>query len=118
QVLAFLDNRIAVAGDSASVHAAIDRKVKGASPDPSLTSRIGPLSDAQDAWALSLVPVAAFANAAPNGTVNGMMKGDLLKSIEQTSGGVKFGATIQLSAEAVAHTDQDANSLADVAKFL
>src|SRR5229473_1712472 len=41
----------------------------------------------------------------------------LIKAIEQSSGGIKFGNMIEISGELTARTDKDATSLADVVKF-
>jgi hypothetical protein len=49
--------------------------------------------------------------------VSGALQGDLIKGIQQSSGGVKFGKMIEISGELTARTDQDATSLADVVKF-
>ena len=42
----------------------------------------------------------------------------VLKGIQQASGGVKFGANVQLNAEAVAKDAQDAGALSDVIKLV
>jgi hypothetical protein len=66
-----------------------------------------------------MVPIAALANNnVPNTNLNGMLNSDLLKAIQQTSGGIKFGAIVQISAEAVASSSQNATALADVIHFL
>jgi len=41
----------------------------------------------------------------------------LIKSIQQSSGAVKFGSTIEFSGELTTRTDQDASSLAGVVQF-
>jgi hypothetical protein len=41
-----------------------------------------------------------------------------VKNIQASSGGVKFGATIELTGEAVADTAQNATALADVVKMI
>ena len=116
----FLDGSIAVAGDLDSVHGALDRHsaAKGAL-DPALAAKIDQLSNSLDAWSVSMVPLAALANQkVPDTKLNGMLNTDVVKSILQTSGGIKLGAIIQLSGEAVARSDKDATALADVVRFL
>ena len=54
----------------------------------------------------------------PDTKLNGMLNTDVVKSIQQTSGGIKLGAIIQLSGEAVARSEKDATALADVVRFL
>lgn len=117
--VAFLDNSIVIAGDEDSVKAAIDRRSNASSIDPALAAKVDQLSHSLDAWSVSIVPLAALANQKmPDLRLNGLLGTDVLKAITQSSGGVKFGAMIQLSAEAVARTDKDATALADVVRFL
>jgi hypothetical protein len=117
--VAFLDGSIAIAGDADSVKAAIDRRTKASSLDPALAVKVGQLSTSLDAWSVSIVPFAALAGQhVPDMRLNGMLNSDVLKSVQQTSGGVKFGAIIQLSVEAVARNEKDATALADVVRFL
>jgi hypothetical protein len=119
--LTLLDGSIAVAGDLASVHAAIDRHASSAasSIDAALAAKVDQLSNSLDAWSVSLVPLAALAGQkVPDTKLNGMLNTDVVKSILQISGGIKLGAIIQLSGEAVARSDKDATALADVVRFL
>ena len=116
----FLDGSIAVAGDLASVRGAIDRHAApNGTLDPALAAKIDQLSGSLDAWSVSMVPLAALANQkVPDTKLNGMLNTDVVKSILQTSGGVKLGAIIQISGEAVANSDKNATALADVVRFL
>lgn len=118
--VAFLGNSIAIAGDLESVHGAIDRRTATTSAiDPALAARAGQLSEALDAWSVSVVPLSALANQkGPGAQMNGVLNSDLVKAIQQTSGGVKFGSTVQLSGQAIADTSQNATALADVVRFL
>jgi hypothetical protein len=118
EAFAFLDKSTAVAGDIDSVHGAIDRRNSaGAALDAGLSGKIGSTSANQDAWVVSIVPFSSFASLAPNKNVSGVLQGDLIKGIQQSSGGVKFGSMIEISGELDARTDQDASSLADVVRF-
>ena len=117
--LAFLDGSIAIAGDLDNVHGAIDRRSGNNSLNPALAAKVGLLSNSLDAWSVSTVPMAALANEKlPDTKLNGLLNSDVLKNVTQTSGGIKFGAMIQFSAEAVARSDKDATALADVVRFL
>jgi len=117
--LAFLDGGIAIAGDMDSVKAAIDRRSNASSIDAALAAKVDQLSNSLDAWTVSIVPLAALANEkVPDTRLNGMLSSDVVKAIQQTSGGIKLGAIIQISAEAVARSDKDATALADVVRFL
>lgn len=117
QGLAFLDNSIAVMGDLDSVRGAIDRRNSSGGPGGELTARILLASANQDAWVVSTAPVSSFAPVMPNRNLGGALQGDLLKAIDQSSGGVRFGNLIEISGELTARTDKDASSLADVLKF-
>jgi hypothetical protein len=114
---AFLDDSIAVMGDLDSVRGAIDRRNTGGGPSAELTDKILRTSANQDAWVVSTAPVSAFAQAMHDRNIRGALQGDLIKAIEQSSGGVRFGSVIEISGELTARTDQDASSLADVLKF-
>lgn len=117
--LAFLGSSIAVAGDLDSVHAAIDRRTATSTAiDPALVAQVQQLSESLDAWSISTVPVSSLAGQKlPNEQLNNLLNSDLLKSVQQTSGGVKFALSVQLSAQAVADTSQNATALADVVRF-
>lgn len=115
--VAFLDGVIAIAGDADSVRGAIDRRNAPATLDPLLTAKMAVLSASQDAWTVSIAPVAGLSPTTPNSNLNSVLQGDLLKSIQQGSAGVKFGAIVQFSGEAVASNDKDATALADVVRF-
>jgi hypothetical protein len=118
EAFAFLDKSIAVAGDLDSVRGAIGRRSSGGGAlDAGLSGKIGTASATQDAWVVSIVPISSFANAVPNKNVSGALQGDLIKGIQQSSGGVKFGSMIEISGELTARSDQDASSLADVVRF-
>jgi hypothetical protein len=116
--VAFLDHSLAIAGDAQSVREAIDRRNQPTGIDPNLARKAAALSAGNDAWFISAVPLAELAGRVPDPNVSGMLKGDSLQAIEQTSGGVKFGAAVQLSAEVIARTAEDATSLAGVFRFL
>ncbi len=115
--VAFLDGTIAIAGDPDSVRGALDRRNAPAILDPLLVSKMNALSASQDAWTVSIVPVAGLRPAMPNSNLDSVLRGDLLKSVQQASAGVKFGTVVQFSGEAVATTDKDATALADVVRF-
>lgn len=117
QALAFLDNSTAVAGDVDSVKAAIDRHKVAAALDPALAAKISAVSAVEDVWVVSVAPIASFAKALPDRHVSGALQGDLIKAIQQSSGGIKFGSTVEISGELTTRTDQDASSLASVVQF-
>ena len=115
--LALLDNIYALAGDAASVHAAIDQRASSVPTlDPATTVKVNELSINQDAWALTLIPPSQLGPKLPTeGPLSGVAA---LQKIDQASAGLKFGSAVAVSAEAVAQTAQDATALADVVRFL
>jgi hypothetical protein len=108
--VAFLSSSVALAGDVASVKAAIDRRNSNNAIDPGLAAKVASFA-ATDAWSVSIAPM-AFGHDA-----NNPMAG-ALKTVQQASGSVTFSSPVQISAEAVAQSDQDATSLSDVLKFV
>lgn len=119
--LAFLDASTVAAGDTNAVKAAIDRRASGAGASGTgaagqLAEKARQISAANDAWLASLTPPPALSSSTQGGQL-GPLQG-LLQSALQLSAGVKFaGAQVTLSAEVVAHSAQDAQSMAGVLKF-
>jgi hypothetical protein len=118
--LAFLGDSIAVAGDLDSVHGAIDRRSATSAPiEAALASQVEQLSGSYDAWSISILPLSTLAGQMGSGSnLNDLLNSGLLKSIQQISGGIKFGDVIQVSAQAVSNSSQNATALADVVRFL
>jgi hypothetical protein len=114
---AFLDNMTAVAGDPQSVQAVIDRRGSASRLDPRLRARIDAASSTYDFWLVSTAPPSELAGNIPQGEFNGVMQGDVLKGVLETSGGVKFGPDILIAGEALTRSDKDATALADVVRF-
>ncbi len=114
---ALLDNSLAIVGDIASVRAAIDRRTSPTQLPSILASKAAALRASHDAWGVSVLPPNTWAQRIPDQKMGGMLQGDVIKSIEQTSGGVKFGTIIEISGEAISQTEKDANTLAEVVRF-
>jgi len=118
-VMAFVSSNIVVAGDLASVKAALDRRTIPTPLDPQLTSKVSSLSSSQDAWAVSIIPFSSLGGGAGvDPTIQGAFNGDIFKKITSTSGGIKFGPQILLSTEMVAADEKNATALGDVVRFL
>jgi hypothetical protein len=119
--IAFLNPMTAALGDPASVRTLIDRPA-GRGLDSALRARIERTSAEYDFWLVSAVPPSQFAGQTPPGAagnqINGLMQGDVLKGVLETSGGIKFGPDIVLAAEALTRSEKDATALADVVRFL
>ena len=116
--LAFFSGSTAVMGDLASVKAAIERKKAGAAPSSQLLTKVLDVSSKNDFWFATLVPISEFAGAMPDPNLSSAMKGNLLAAINEASGGIRFGDTVAISAEAVTRSDKDAQALVDVVKFV
>ena len=107
--VALLDNGIAVAGELDQVQAAIHRRNHGTALPAEIADQIAALSERYDIWFQSSVPVAPL--AAKVSDPKFQQAGEMLKSIQQFSGGVKFSSGLDLAAEVVTHNDQEAASL-------
>jgi hypothetical protein len=116
-VIAFLDSSTALVGDLKSVKAAIDRKNSNTPDGASIVAKAQSVSSGKDFWFVTLVPLSNFSASVPDSNVSGAMKGNLMAAINQTSGGIRFGDTVTISAEAVTRSDKDAQALVDVVKF-
>jgi hypothetical protein len=116
-VIAFLDSSTALVGDLASVKAAIDRKKSNAPADSSVLAKAQAVSSGKDFWFVTLVPLSNFSSSIPDPNLSGAMQGNLMAAINQMSGGIRFGDTVTISAEAVTRSEKDAQALVDVVKF-
>jgi hypothetical protein len=115
--IAFFDTTTALAGDITSVKAAIDRKQSNAPTDSAVFSKAQAVSAKNDFWFVTLVPLSNFSSAIPSPNLSGAMQGNLFAAINQASGGIRFGDTVTISAEAVTRSEKDAQALVDVVKF-
>jgi hypothetical protein len=115
--IAFLDNSTALVGDLASVKAAINRKKSNTPADASIVAKAQATSAGKDFWFVTLVPLSNFSASIPDPNLSGAMQGNLLGAINQASGGIRFGDTVTISAQAVTRSEKDAQALVDVVKF-
>jgi hypothetical protein len=123
--IAFLDASTLAAGDTSAVKAVIDRHAAGTVFAGPLADRARQISSANDAWLASVTPPAAFTGGPTGGTRGAAQNSqfgavqNLLQSAVQLSAGLKFAATqVTLSAEILTRSAQDAQSMADILKFL
>jgi hypothetical protein len=115
--VAFADSTLAVAGLTNAVKAALDRRGAKPSFDAALLAKVN-LWSAQDAWMVSIVPPSSLHPQVPDPNMQGVFNGQVFQKVQQSSGGVKFGSNVAVSAEAIMPTSQDAAALADVLRFL
>lgn len=116
--VAFVEPGTAIMGEITAVQAAIDRRKAHAGVPPALATKIRQISAGNDFWFTTLVPLSEFAAAMPDPNLSSAMKGNLLGAVQQASGGLKFGQTIHLNAEAITRSPKDASALVDVVKFI
>jgi hypothetical protein len=117
--VAFLDATLAVAGDLASVKRAVDfYRQSLAAPLPAfIGQQVDQWSGADDAWALTTVPLSALKPSAAPVPPNPALQ-NAFQSIQQAAGGVKFGTQVVFTAQAQTDTAQNATALANVLQFL
>lgn len=117
--IAFIGSTVAVAGDLASVKAALDRASGVNSINPALAARVQTLSSTQDAWSVSLASLSALIpGAAAQAAGPGADALQYIKDIQSSSGGVKFGANIAIVGQAVTTDGQNAKALGDLVRML
>ena len=109
--LAVVNGSMAVAGDEASVKLVLDRLSSGASAQNPLAADASTLAGKYHAWIISK-GTRYLPNAGP-----GRQMGNI-EGIEQVSGGVRFGSIVQLSGEALARSEKDAQALMGVFEFM
>jgi hypothetical protein len=118
RALAFIGNSIAVAGDLASVEAAVARNSAPGAIDPALAAQVSQLSASEDEWLVSSISVASLIPAdAPTPTGPAAQVLPILKNILSFSGGVNFNANVQVTGQAVASDAQNAAALGAVIKL-
>jgi hypothetical protein len=114
--IAFPDSTTVIAGDTASVKGAIDR-LSGAQMLPAaLMVKINQWSNSMDAWGISAVPPASLVPTVKDTQPNPIMTA--AQNVQQSAGGVKFGANVVFNGEATCDTAQNASTLGDLVKFM
>jgi hypothetical protein len=118
--VAFLNASYVIAGDLASVKAAIDRQSAPSVLPAAVSVQVSQWSMSQDAWVVSAVPPSSLAPpaGAPNLPGVGAGQNNAFNSVQSAAGGVKFGTNVEVKAQAQADTAQNATSMADALKLL
>jgi hypothetical protein len=109
--IAFLDSTSAVGGSADYVRAAV-AQAKNPPVQPYL-AKAQTLDGRYDAWVVSSDPAGGILKGIPSN-----QNGDMLRSIREASGGVKFGVNIEIDATAATRSDRDATALHDVIRFV
>jgi|GEM_PF-641127 len=114
---ACLDRSLMIGGDPESVRSAISRRGSPAGLDVAFVTKAVSLSRTYDIWLSSRISPALLADI-PNAPPSAGPQMELIKSIEQASGGLKFGTDLLLAAEIVTKTPKDAESIAAVIRMV
>lgn len=116
--LALIDAGTVAIGDLASVQAAVDRRLGGATFTGALASQSVSVSNANQAWFATVTPLSDFLNG-KTGNLGNVSQNNLFQSVLQSSGGVNFSASgVTMTGDAVTASAQNAQALVDVLKFL
>ncbi len=121
--LVFPEADIAIFGDLETVRAVLDNSNARLPLNAQLQELIDAVSAKNDAWFASIVGGDSFPQhfgfPAPRASAGqaGHAQAQAIQSIRESSGGVHFGDTVDLSFDAVTRSPQDATSLADVVRF-
>jgi hypothetical protein len=126
--IAFLGTNIAIAGDTTSVKAAIDRSQAANSINPALAVQVQTLSTTEDAWAVTTSPLTSLIpglGAPPATPATGTATpapvspfAQIFSSIQGSSGGIKFGTNVQITGQVLTTDAASATSLANVLQAL
>ena len=106
---AVIGQSIALGGQLESVKAAIRNRNQGPRISADLGRKIAALSENYDAWFVSIVPASGLASRLDDS--KNAATAEMLKAIEQLSGGVKFADGLEFAAEILSHTQRDAERL-------
>ena len=116
RALAFLDTDVAVMGDVERVRQVLNAHVNPTPLNPQLDQLLDKASTDHDVWFASVGLAEGITGAmGPDGPGQNAR---LLQSIVNSTGGIHFGSEVEFSFNVLARSDKDANSLADVVRFL
>lgn len=116
--IAFLDGGLVIAGDLASVKAAIDRQKPATAIPAALAVQVNQWSTSQDAWVIANVPPNMLKVPAGAPQLPGLTGATAFQAIQQAAAGVRFGNNVVFTAQAQADTAQNAEALGNVVKLL
>ena len=119
RALAFPNDSTAIAGDLAAVQNAIGQLHGAPGLSQRMQNTVQTASAGGDFWFVTLAPLADFSAVVPDQSMGNAMKGsNLFQTVQQASGGVKFGDPVKVSGQALTSTAQDAQSLVDAIRFI
>ena len=117
--IGFPDVGIAVMADLSTLEQILNNRSNPTVLDADLQSKINAVGSANDAWYVSLVGGSFLAKHLQQETDQSIsQQARALQGVVQSSGGVKVGATIQMTFDAVTRSEKDAQSFSDVVRFV
>jgi hypothetical protein len=116
--VAFIGTGIAVAGDTASVEAALDRNSAANSIDPGLATQVSALSGS-DVWIVGDAPLSSLLSGGAAKTGGSVVQAlQMLQNIQSYSAALKLGASVQAAIEVQANSAENADALGNVFKLV
>ncbi len=117
--MACVSPALLVAGDPESVRGVLARRLKPAGePDPALAAKASELNINQHIWVVARTSLAQLAPEMPSSQLNTGAGAEVLKSIQQFSGGVTFGPKVTLSFDLLTRSQKDAEAMASALKLM
>ncbi len=119
--VAFPEAGVAIMADLATMHEIVGNRANPIVLDSSLGQQIDQVADNDDAWFVSLLGGSFLnhhANAGGKQPPQAAQAAQALQSVLESSGGIRFGSSVDVTIDAVARSPQDAVSLSDVVRFL
>ena len=98
--------------------AAIDRRSSYTVLPGAIATQVRDWSNSQDAWVVAIVPPSLLKMSPGAPQVPGLSGQAAFAAVQQIAGGVKFGPTVTLTAQAQTDTAQNATSMAGALQFL
>lgn len=117
--IACVSPALLVAGDPESVRGVLARRMKPAGgPDASLAAKAAKLNTNQHIWVVARISPAELAPEMPSPQLQTGAGAEMLKSIQQFSGGITFGPKMTVSFDLLTRNEQDAQAMASAIKLM
>ncbi|HXM45300.1 MAG TPA: energy transducer TonB [Bryobacteraceae bacterium] len=111
--IALPDSTLAIEGDIAGLRAAIDRMAAPMAINSALAAQVNQLSATEDAWFVSIALLSQLLPQPAGASGAGPAPLAIFGKVQRASGGVKYGANVVVSLQAVSSTNEDAATLAN-----
>ena len=116
---AFLDATTAVLADTVTLKQVLDERDSAPMEESGLAASMRKANEANDVWYVSSLPGTVLASKVRQETGEPATdKSGALRGVVESSGGIRFGDTVQFSFNALTRSPQDATSLTDLLRFL